>query len=377
MGSGLAVLDVKLGLQTALLEAVHALVLSLLFVIGLIAHNRYPNIRQFGWYDILFGIGLLALGSWVDILDQVDVVILGIPMGHTWQQAFLEKILGYTVGVGFIAVGFYQWLPWMIRTRESVTQLNTQLTDTLTQLDERVEAERLAISRDLHDDVAQRLTALGFATQLCEASLNKLHLAGEQQPAVTDLTTKLATIRQDTSECLKTIRQVCRNLRPDQLDVIGLPSAIQNYVTEQQSRHPAITFHTAIDVDIERQLANLSDNALLHLYRLIQESIRNAIKHSGGNYISLVIKTTEPSVLIATITDNGHGVAWSGDTPATGAPSNAALVQAGHLGVAGLRERAEAIHGEYRLGNVAHPSSTQSGTIATITCPLPSTSTTT
>ncbi len=335
VGMALSVLDAYWQLHTALLEAVHALVLSMLLAGCVVAHNRYPQIRRFGWPQILLGVTLLTLGAWVDILDQYDVVILGIPFGHTWQQAFLEKILGYSAGIGLIGVGFWQWLPWMVKTRHDVEALNTKLTDTLTTVDERVEAERMTISRELHDDVAQRLTALGFSVQLVEATVEK---APREQ---------LVAVRQELSDCLKTVRQVCRNLRPDTLEVLGVIPAVETYLTQCRQQVPAMVFElTCADKEAVGQAIQqgLSPDGQLHLYRLIQESVRNAVKHSGGDIVGVALVLAN-ATLTATITDNGNGLPWAGNE----APASQALVEAGHLGVAGLRERATELGGTYRL----------------------------
>lgn len=363
IGSGVALLDAYWRLNTALLESIHAVTLTILFLIGLVAHQRNPSIRQFGWYDILIGMGLLAMGSWVDILDQFDVVVLGIPMGHTWQQAFLEKILGYTVGIGFIGLGFYQWLPWMIRTRRSVERLNTQLTETLTQLDERVEEQRLSISRELHDDVAQRLTALGFTTQLCQATVQGIETTSKS--STEKASQQLKTIQQDISESLKTIRQVCRNLRPDILDVVGFSTAVSNHIEQLANHHLEFSFNANIKPDVDSAISTLEDSTQLHLFRLVQESIRNSVKHSDGNTVTITAHL-ENNTIYLTVLDNGNGVFWQGNSPTTGSPDNQTLVNQGHLGVAGLRERAQAIGGEYLLGNRTN----QTGAEAIIICPL-------
>ncbi len=354
VGMGLSVLDAQWGLHTALLEAVHALVLSALLVGCVVAHNTYPQIRRFGWPQILLGVTLLTLGAWVDILDQYDVVILGIPFGHTWQQAFIEKILGYSAGIGLIGVGFWQWLPWMVKTRHDVEALNAKLTETLTTVDERVEAERMMISRELHDDVAQRLTALGFSVQLVEATVAEAPKQG------------LEKVRRELSDCLKTVRQVCRNLRPDALEVLGVIPALESYLTTCREQHPAISFsitlsnHETVSQAIQQ---GLSLDGQLHLYRLLQESIRNAIKHSCGNRVEVMVDVTPDNQLNIAVVDNGKGLPW----PADDVPTSQALVEAGHLGVAGLRERATELGGEYRLQAGPNNIGTQAAVVVPLT----------
>jgi len=359
LGVGLSLLDKQWGFDTALLEGVHATVLTGLLMGCCVAHVRYPSIRQFGWYRIVAGMALLTLGSWADILDQYPITIVGIPMGHTWQQAFIEKILGYSAGIGLVGLGFFQWVPWMLHTRERVEALNQRLTHTLTSLDERVEAERLTLSRELHDDIAQRLTALGYQVQLAEAQSN-------DPSAVAKI---MRDMGKELSDSLKTVRSLCRNLRPESLFALGLIPALEQWLAKTCPQYPQVevVFSASVLPGLDTRLG---EERQLHLYRMVQESIRNALKHSGANRLLIAIAET-PEQLTATLTDNGNGLPWDE------APTSDALVEAGHLGVAGLRERADSIGAQYTLANTTRHTSldaeaTPKGVQVIVTLPWPS-----
>lgn len=338
-GGLLAYYDHQMELGTILLEYVHATVLTILFAACVMAQIRYPEVTRFGWSQIFLGLLLLTIAGWTDILDNYDVTLLGIPFGHSWQQAFIEKILGYTVGISLIAVGFSRWIPWMVKTRRRVETLNRELTYLITSFDERVEAERLSISRELHDDVAQQLTFMTFQTQILETQLN--------QPK--ELKKSLQKFSADASETLKTVRRISQNLRPESLFSLGFKDALQQFIGKQRVQAPAFTItyaeapHTN-GITKRRLEEYFNEERLLHVFRLVQESIRNAIKHSGGSDIQIIFNETN-SQYSFTIIDNGDGLPWDE------APNNDILVEQGHLGVAGMRERAEALNGSYTLKN--------------------------
>ncbi|MFN8614480.1 MAG: sensor histidine kinase [Vampirovibrionales bacterium] len=364
VGALLSYWDNQWRLDTLPLEALHALVLTSLCVGCWMAHCRYPSIRQFGWHRMVAGISLLTFGSWVDLLDTQPWVVFGIPMGHSWQQAFLEKIVGYTAGIGLVGLGFFQWVPWMLTTRNQMEALNDRLTQTLTRLDERIEAERLNLSRELHDDIAQRLTALGYQVQLADA----------QAGGASGVSKLLREIGKELSDTLKSVRSLCRNLRPESLFALGLIPALEQWLSKicAQYPHTEVVFEAHVQPQLDARLAQIQqtheEDAQLHLYRLIQESLRNALKHSGASRIHVLIQEQDQT-LMATITDNGQGLPWQDDVP-----DSETLVKQGHLGIAGLRERAERLRAQYQLINNSRftsldPTAPPCGTQVIITLP--------
>ncbi len=338
-GGILAYIDHQLQLHTILLEILHAIILTILFIACLVCQHRNSEITQFGWTKIVWGIGFLMMAGWADLLDEVDVVILGIPFGHSWQQAFLEKVLGYSVGIGLVSFGFFQWVPWMIQTRNSVARLNRDLSKLLMSLDDHVESERLNISRELHDDVAQRLTFLNYQTQYCRNAINT-------DPA--EAKTKLKEIETEISETLKTVRQISRDLRPESLYALGFIAAFEQFLEKQRSQVEGINLHLECHPLENNETIWLekvfNDRNILHLFRILQEGVRNAIKHSGATDIKVTFRET-PERFEFSVEDNGKGLPWKE------IPPDETLIQQGHLGIAGLKERVSELGGRFSLGN--------------------------
>lgn len=349
-GGVISYIDNRLGFHTIMVEVVHALAVTAILIFCIYYQVKYPEIRQYGWNQVVLGIACLMVGSWVDILDDPPVIAAlhetGIPFGRSWQQAFIKKILGYTLGIGLMAVGFFRWIPWMIETRNKVTRLNQRVTQTnremqqlLVNLDERVEAERLNISRELHDEVAQQLTFLGIQLQICRKEIGDL---GETA------TGWLSKLGNQVSDILKSVRQISRDLRPEPLFALGLVGAVEQFF--EKLREQGISAELTLSCQLlEGEAAGgiekyFSDRDLLHLFRVIQESIWNALKHGAPSAVHVQIQETSSALRIS-IEDDGKGLPWESMPPIEN------LVQEGHLGVAGLKERVEELHGELSLCN--------------------------
>lgn len=387
MGGSLAYIDSQLGLNTLLLESAHALVVSTIFGFCLYYGRKYPQIRQFGWYSIIWGMGLLTVGTWIDILDDPPQVCaygqVSFPFGPSWQNAFLKKTLGYTIGIGLFAYGFFQWIPWMIKTRLDIQKLNYRLSNTnrnlnraLMSLDEHIESERVNISRELHDDVAQQLTYVNIQLQLYRKELAML-LGNHQAETQAIAEAKLTEISANVSGALKSVRQISGNLRPESLYSLGLIPALEHFIDklQLQAGHTRVTFNFVPlngDTNATRLEKLASDQQLLHLFRVIQEGARNALKHAQASTISITMQEeafpfqtqvyaqeSPCSQLIIRIEDNGQGLPWPE------IPPDEILIQQGHLGIVGLKERVKALAGTFRLSN--HPA--HSGAVLEITIP--------
>ncbi len=214
-----------------------------------------------------------------------------------------------------------------------------QMRDTLiTRLMTAQEDERKRISRELHDETSQALTSLMLTMRvLAEDAPNQ-----EQKDA-------LLLGRDVAANILREVRDLAIELRPPVLDDLGLAAAIERYSDKFASRH-------GLDIDLQtagRQIA-VDDQIAVALYRIVQESLNNVVKHSGATTVSIVI-TFQPEQITVTIADNGRGI------------SDADLLRAqqeNRLGLYGMRERVELLQGRLEI----RPS-LQGGTELCITIP--------
>jgi signal transduction histidine kinase len=172
------------------------------------------------------------------------------------------------------------------------------------------------------------------------------------------------------SEALKSVRQISGNLRPESLFSLGLIPALEHFVEKLQNQAPEtrIRFHFIPLPGYEnatRLEKLLNDQQLLHLLRVIQEGTRNALKHARASEIQVTVsEESMPNIhgerlgerLRIAIQDNGRGLPWPQ------IPPDEQLIQDGHLGIVGLKERVKVLGGTFSLSN----RSEQSGAILEI-----------
>jgi signal transduction histidine kinase len=184
------------------------------------------------------------------------------------------------------------------------------------------EAERQRIARDLHDETGQALTAVGLGLRGLSDSLSS-----RNKPAV-DTLRRLQTL---TTESLRELQRVISDLRPAHLDDLGLAAALRWYAGRLQEL-TALT----VRVEISGQERPLDEAVRITIFRIIQESLNNVVKHAEASYVDINL-TFEASAARIRVRDNGTGF-------------DATLVRlsrAGRasLGLAGMEERAALLGG--------------------------------
>ncbi|MFO7893264.1 MAG: sensor histidine kinase [Longimicrobiales bacterium] len=186
------------------------------------------------------------------------------------------------------------------------------------------EEERRRISLELHDDASQRLAAI----------LMRLRLArGLDDAEAKD--TVLEEVRRELAEAADGLRRYAQGLRPPALDELGLGPAIESHV-----RHIADAAVAPVSVHTEGVGRLESPEAELALYRIIQEAITNALRHSAARSIDVKLERCD-GVVVATVSDDGVGFD-------VGAVLERHDGEHG-LGLFGMRERAEYVGGRVEV----------------------------
>ena len=150
--------------------------------------------------------------------------------------------------------------------------------------------ERARVARELHDSTAQILTAvmlqLGVAARETES------------PALTE---RIATLRELAAEALEEVRTLSHTMHPRILDDLGLAAALEwlSRQTRSQTSLEVEVNATADDALIPAPLASV-------LYRVAQEALRNAVRHSDARRIDIRLRN-EPGVAVLEVEDDGHG----------------------------------------------------------------------
>ena len=184
------------------------------------------------------------------------------------------------------------------------------------------EQERRRWARELHDETLQALA--GLRVGLSSA------LRGDEE----ELRTAVGVAVESVTEEIANLRALIVELRPAALDEYGVAAAIES-LAERTSTRQGIPVEASVDLAWERgdEPERLSPELESTVYRLVQESLTNAIRHGGPGHIRIEIGEHDGSVEVA-VTDDGSGF----DTTATGG--------GGGFGLTGMRERVELADGE-------------------------------
>ena len=153
------------------------------------------------------------------------------------------------------------------------------------------EGERLRVAQDLHDQVGQTLTA----------ALLELEHAAKQVPEPSRK--ELESVQQIVQLGLEDIRRIARELRPEALDDLGLPSALAA-LTERFARQARLE----IDLQVDHDLPRLSRESELVIYRVAQEALTNVARHSGSTTAELHLQQTGPDRVSLVVSDAGRGL---------------------------------------------------------------------
>ncbi len=204
---------------------------------------------------------------------------------------------------------------WLL---DRVRKGNEQLHALSQRLMEAQEEERLHLSRELHDESGQLLSAIMVQLGLIERNANKSETVIEH---VRELKALVNAIQQN-------LHSLAVNLRPASLDHLGLVSALEQLIKEFQRQYNlTMEFETTGMQD--RRLPAVTETAI---FRIVQESLTNVVLHAQATRVDVILNRKDDSLAVI-IEDNGIGfyssVATDGD----------------HLGLFGMRERIEMLGG--------------------------------
>jgi two-component system, NarL family, sensor histidine kinase UhpB len=194
------------------------------------------------------------------------------------------------------------------------------------------EEERARVARDLHDEVNQSLTGL------------LLRLEALREAAPPELERELAETKALANQAMRELLSLARQLRPTALDDLGLAAAIAGQV--EGVRRSGVEAELIESGDV----SDLGANAQLVIYRVAQEALSNAARHSGAGKIGVRLRRDGDGARLE-VADDGRGFAFEES-------------QRG-LGIAGMRERALLIGGELAIESRPGNGTTVSLVVAT------------
>jgi signal transduction histidine kinase len=153
------------------------------------------------------------------------------------------------------------------------------------------EHERKRIAADLHDNIGAYASAI-------RADVEKISNTGFEKNS-----SLLNNLQQHSQEIINSLRDTIWVLNKENITITGISDRLKNYINKLQPSYDNIQLVIKEEIDNDVRLS--SQNAL-NIFRIIQEAIHNALKHSGATYIAVTINSKE-SIRI-NITDNGKGI---------------------------------------------------------------------
>jgi len=202
-----------------------------------------------------------------------------------------------------------------------------------------IEEERRSLARELHDELGQYVTAIKtFAVAI--ASKTK-----EKAPEVE---ASAQTIVGAANHIYDGMHNIIKQLRPGSLDNLGLLETLKDLVNSLQEQNPDLK----VNLHLTGNMDALGETLNINLYRMVQETMNNAIKHAQATTLDIDLKLSAANDLELTIKDDGKGMDIH------------AVDQTNHFGLLGIRERVQGLHGHFSVD-----SELGAGTAINITIP--------
>jgi signal transduction histidine kinase/ligand-binding sensor domain-containing protein len=217
---------------------------------------------------------------------------------HFWQTLWF-RLAESALAVGLLVLGYRQRIAIYRRRATQQEAFTRELLNTQ-------EAERKRIAAELHDGLGQNLLTIN----------NWARLGLKNLPPDNPAQTYLNEVAETTALTLEEVRQIARNLRPAQLERLGLTNTLE-HMLHSLARASGIAF----SVELDNIDGCLSPDAEINLYRVVQECANNIVKHSGASSARLTIKRSA-SGLDLCCEDNGRGFALALDAQLAASPTS-------------------------------------------------------
>jgi signal transduction histidine kinase len=240
----------------------------------------------------------------LDLVDRIDQI--STRQLHAGDEALDEAfrnlrlrlmgMLGATLGVGLLLAAFTIRRTLHLETElqkryEEGVRARSELQDLSARLVSAQEEERRAISRELHDEVGQSLSALlmeaGNAARVPDASV--------------EVRRHVESIKKLAETSVNVIRNMTLLLRPSMLDDFGLVPAL-----EWQAREVSKRTGLRVHVTAEEASGELPDQLRTCIYRVVQEALHNCARHSQARSVKVTVKQEAHRILLS-VEDDGHG----------------------------------------------------------------------
>jgi len=228
----------------------------------------------------------------------------------------------HTIGAAFNRMA--QAVEKNVQTERKAREAETQLEERREMarlVEQRVDEERRLIAHELHDEFGQSVTAI--------RSLALAIVSQTKEPAMGDAA---RLISDEAARLYDAMHGLIPRLMPPSLDTLGLEETLKSLVRDWQRRYPSVA------LSLQQSLPpDLGPSVTLALYRVVQEGVINALRHSQASRVQIAVSSDGQRIAV-TIADNGIGLpnGWS---------------RPGHFGLRGLTDRVEHLGGTFNIGS--------------------------
>lgn len=262
--------------------------------------------------------------------NQILVAVDDVTVQKRADQVLIDEQNQLKRSLEFGETALHESETALLRSRNDLRALAAKLLQTQAE-------ERRRVSRELHDDLSQKLAKLQFDVETLEQHL---------PPNLKEAKDRLLVISDGVGTLSNDIRRIAHELHPSALDHLGLTVALRFYIQEFAGREGIPVHFTPRKVP-----AGIPAEVATTLYRIVQEALNNVAKHAGKTSVSIVL-TGSQNQLSLFIRDRGIGFDMHSAQDKDG------------LGLINMQERARLIHGNFAL-------ETRPGRGATITVQVP------
>jgi PAS domain S-box-containing protein len=209
------------------------------------------------------------------------------------------------------------------RAEEKLTKSRERLRNLSGSLQSMLEEERTRISREIHDELGQALTAL-------KLDLSSIRRRFDAE-ALAEQAAKVHEIERTVTRLIRTVRKIATELRPGILDELGVAAAIEWIAKDFKKR-------TGIGCKVTIKAVGKASGAghATALFRIVQEALTNVMRHAAASQVSLSLEK-EDGALILEVRDNGIGI------------KEGRIFDAKSLGLIGIRERVLPLGGKAEI----------------------------
>lgn len=239
----------------------------------------------------------------------------------TIHPPFYQRLWFIILGSGIIGGGVASYVRYRISKVQKAHRKQQEFSQLLIDSQEK---ERKRIAAELHDSVGQNLLIIK------NRALLGLETCPDDQPT----TKELQTISSISSQTIDEVREISYNLRPYQLDRLGLTKAIQSLINRIKE-----SFNLKFIADITSIDNLLPKDSEIIIYRVIQEGLNNVVKHSNATEVKVTIKKNTSQISII-IEDNGRGF-----------DVNSTLMSQEGFGLKGITERIRILDGTLSINS--------------------------